>query len=313
MLLVGPGHDIQFLHAYIQQNFATINKQLGEIGTCKKVINLESAIPDEPRFKGLALAIMHGNTQMHEDLIYLEHRYLTSLDEKDYPVVKLHGEVFPVEVTNGKKRFGMLMDYVPNAAFIETKTPFSLETMILSGLLGIPTKAQEAWLVRNLSNLKIQINETLSSSEIFEDLKIKVGLLKQQFKALIDKLKAQDLAISDLQMLITSEGKFTIIDPLDVVCASSGMSEFSPDKRPDPNFLTFLQNTKLWLINAYQFCERIEHSPTTANDIFANADFYPLANNFAPQFASGISRSTLQRIQHSSTNSLSTTKNPFKL
>lgn len=279
----GPDKNIdqQRLEAFVKKNFATIKQSSYEAGTCKRVFKLPGNI---------ALAVTHGNAGMEKDLIHNERVYLQYLKDQGFPVVEVHGKVFAVEGEDKQARYGYLMNYIPNAVFIETKSPVLLKAQIFAALLGIPTQPSEGWWGLNHARLLSDIAKRIQNPEVFKQLKARAENLFTNYKNLIEQLAKQQLAIADLQIMLSKDGTLTIIDPLDVV-------KFDPDKKnivsilnaqrpPEAGFKDFLARTDEWLqagldlsrrISSAETAEYLQHVISSRNDGFASG-YRPLMN-----------------------------------
>lgn len=244
--------DAASLQTMVKEQFAKIKSQPYEMGTCKRVFKLDNDI---------GLAVTHSNTSMESDLIHDELLYLAYLKEHGYPVVNTHGGVFAVEGEGDKTRYGFLMDYIPRAVFIETKSPALLKAQIFAALLGIPTQASEGWWALNHAKLFTTIASKMNNPEAFAKLQLSAAQLFNHFQSLIEKLQHENLAIADLQIMLSSDGSLTIIDPLDVVKidmeAKKIVSVLRPEKPPAAGFEKFLMKTNEWLNNGLQITATI--------------------------------------------------------
>lgn len=259
------------LVSFIQEHYATKLHHLpGEIGNCKKVLQLGSALNTDLNKVGLALTRYCESKD--KELIEYEYQYLTYLKENGYPVISLHSNVFEITAPGGKVHYGMLMDYVKNATFIEAKTPSSLSLMLFSALLNIKTYPQEAWLALREAELCAKIRDQLQIPSAFQLLRQRAAVLYEKFSLLIEKLEADKLAIADLQILITPNGELTIIDPLDIVNFNpeekTAVSLFQPKKKSGEDFISFLLQTKNWLERARSLCKSMiqAQSPTALEE-----------------------------------------------
>ncbi len=244
--------DVAQLQALVKEDFAKIKTQPYEMGTCKRVFQLPNNI---------GLAVTHSNTLMEKDLIHDELFYLAYLKDHGYPVINTHGAVFAVEGEGDNTRYGFLMDYVPQAVFIETKSPALLKAQIFAALLGIPTQASEGWWALNHSKLFTTIATKINHPEAFAKLQITAAQLFNNINNLIEKLTNEKLAIADLQIMVSNDGRLTIIDPLDVVKvnleAKTIVSVLHPETPPAAGFEVFLSKTGQWLESARKHCEMI--------------------------------------------------------
>lgn len=258
----GPIQDILTLQTHLKENFTTLNSLLAEAGTCKKVIQL--VVPQLGLdYPNLAVAFTHERNQQACDIIHHEHYFLRLLKEKGFHVISLHGDVFLLEENNHGKRYAMLMDYIPNAVFIECKTPATLNLLIVSALLGIKVRAQEAWVLMHRDELLRQVQERLSIPESLAHLNTTAHTLAENFERLIHLSATHSLEINDLQILITADGRLTIIDPLDIIIENPQNKTTSSILKPeiplnDGNLQLFLSRTRQWLQNAKQCCEKLK-------------------------------------------------------
>ncbi len=252
--------DAASLQIMVKEQFAKIKSQPYEMGTCKRVFKLENDI---------GLAVTHSNSLMESDLIHDELLYLAYLKEHGYPVVDTHGAVFAVEGEGNKTRYGFLMDYIPQSVFIETKSPALLKAQIFAALLGIPTQASEGWWALNHAKLFTTIASKMNNPETFAKLQLSATQLFNNFHHLIEKLKNENLAIADLQIMLSSDGSLTIIDPLDVVKidmeARKIVSVLHPEKPPAAGFEKFLMRTNDWLNSGLQITATIAKAPNADN------------------------------------------------
>ncbi|MGE3318693.1 MAG: hypothetical protein AB7I18_05300 [Candidatus Berkiella sp.] len=290
----GPETDnIQKLQQDIVNTFSTIKKSSYEAGTCKRVFRLPNNI---------ALAVTHGSAGMEKDLIFNEQIYLNYLKEQGYPVVSMRGQVFAVEEEGKAIRYGYLMDYIPDAVFIETKSPALLKAQIYAALLGIPTHPSEGWWGINHSRIFNVISTMLQDPETFKEVQISAATLVQNYKNLIAKLRKDSLAISDLQMMLSKDGTLTIIDPLDVVRVDPKNNQLisiaDPTRPPDAGFRDFLLRTNDWLNEGFKIAHTItsaanpEHLQTLAGTAKPEATtFKPLMNRHIRQVQASTARS----------------------
>lgn len=249
----GPYVDIHQLYDEVQHNFPKIKQSNCEIGTCKKVYQLPN---------NLGLAVTHGNSLTEKELIHNEHVYLSYLKDQGYPVVNFHGAVFPVESGENRTRYGYLMDYISHAVFVEAKTPALIKAQIFAALLGIPTLAREAWWGLHNKSLTEEICRQLKNPRNLPSIQESAGVLFENFKKLINKLHEDNLAIADLQIMLSQDGGLTIIDPLDVVKIDPEMktviSVIHPQRKPASGFIPFLLQTNQWLERAASICHTIK-------------------------------------------------------
>lgn len=245
-------HEIQ---TTVNTHFAQLNREMGEIGTCKKMVNLGCL---NPQWQHLAVVYSKEATAASKDMINKEYKLLKHLEAQDYPVVKVWGEAFTVQTTATHERLGMILTYLPGV-FIEAKTAKPLNLLITSALLGLQARSQEAWLVFQHSTLLKQIATALAKPEHFEQFHIRAASLARAFQTLRQKLMLQQEKIHDLQLIISNDGTLTIIDPLDILTLSDGnyLSLLEKQKLQDASFVSFVQNTDSWLFNAQQFCQQL--------------------------------------------------------
>lgn len=251
--------DVVATQEMVQKEFARIRLTQYEAGTCKRVFKLPNNI---------GLAVTHGNSLMERDLIRNEEIYLAYLKEHQYPVVDMHGGVFAVEGEGKNERYGYLMDYIPNAVFIEVKSPSLLKTQIFAALLGIPTQPSEGWWGLNFNRVNSAIAAKLDDPENYNDLKANAATLLTNFTNLIEKLERDSIAIADLQIMLGNNGSLTIIDPLDVVKLDPVNKKITsianPDREPAAGFRQFLMKTTDWLTAAQKTCSTIANASTPA-------------------------------------------------
>lgn len=275
--------DQQKLQVFVKNNFASIKQAPYEAGTCKRVFKLPGNI---------GLAVTHGNSGMEKDLIDNERVYLQYLKDQGFPVVEVHGEVFAVEGEGNQKRYGYLMNYIPNAVFIETKSPALLKAQIFAALLGIPTQPSEGWWGLNHARLLSEIAKRIKDPETFKQLKARAENLCANYKNLIKLLEKQQLAVSDLQIMVSKDGTLTIIDPLDVVkrdpVNKSIVSILNTQRPPDAGFRDFLEKTDEWLqagldlshrISSAETADYLQHVISSRHDGLASGGYRPLMNN----------------------------------
>ncbi|MGE4349307.1 MAG: hypothetical protein AB7D28_06050 [Candidatus Berkiella sp.] len=244
-------------------SFSELDRQYeGEVGTCKKMIPLGKFKQEYDNFALVYSRYLHETNQA---IVRNEREYLKYLSEKNYPVVTVYGNAFVVEQKSEQPRLAMLMQYIPGV-FIEAKTEASLNILILAALLGIPTRAyQEAWLALNQNHLAASIIQAMNDPQNFSQLQEKANILAKNFQTLIQKMEQDEIMICDLQMIISKDGKLTIIDPLDIVKSSNSKSLFNHDQASTPDLVQFLQQTKNWLNNALDFCNTIAQSSTSVD------------------------------------------------
>ncbi|MCS5709320.1 hypothetical protein CC99x_010425 [Candidatus Berkiella cookevillensis] len=258
-------------------SFSLLDQYDGEIGTCKKMIDLGKF---KAEYQNFALVYSRYLHEANQTIVRNEKEYLNYLSEKNYPVVTVYGNAFVVEQKLEQPRLAMLMQYIPGV-FIEAKTAAPLNILILAALLGIPARAhQEAWLALNQNHLAANIIQAMDQPQNFSQLQEKANILAKNFQALIQKMEQDQIMICDLQMIISKDGRLTIIDPLDIVDYSSAKSLFKNEiQDPTPDLRQFLQHTKSWLKNALDFCQTIAQS-STPTDLHAFVSVTPKALTF---------------------------------
>lgn len=251
--------DVAAIQENVQKEFARIKSTSYEAGTCKRVFKLPN---------NMGLAVTHSNSLMEKDLIFNEGIYLAYLKEHNYPIVRVHGSVFAVEGDGKDARYGYLMDYIPNAVFIEVKSPALLKTQIFAALLGIPTKPSEGWWGLNYQRVNAEIASKIDNPTHYNQLRETAQTLLTHFTNLIDKLESDNIAIADLQIMLSNDGTLTIIDPLDVVKLDHEnkkiISIADPNKEPASGFKEFLMRTNDWLLSARKICEKIANASSPA-------------------------------------------------
>jgi hypothetical protein len=162
---------------------------------------------------GFAVAI--ANNPGEDSRVKLEHEceLLSTLAQNNLPAIKTYGDVF--EIT--KDRFGVLMDWVPNATLLDGKDPDAINVILPYLLLGeeIPTgEARVLYLPRG--KLESKINDKISREEIGQ-MRDRAEKLSNEFSELINTLKKNNVVVGDLQLLISDKDEIFIIDPIDVL------------------------------------------------------------------------------------------------
>jgi hypothetical protein len=266
------------IKASIYKNLSYLLNCQREEGTCKKMIRLSHL---KPEWAELAVVFGHHADAKHKQIIQDERKYLAHLQENNYPVVQVIGKEFAIEhnQSTDHDRFGMLMRYIPGV-FIEAKTFPPLKIYIIAALLGIEyIRPQEAWLALNKSRLLQDIEGKIKDPFDFAKLQAGAKILEDNFAALISKFEEDQAMVVDLQMIISSDGTLTIIDPLDVLKHNKEqyLSILPDAPKPSDDLLRFVQNTKIWLKSARQTCNRIS-SATHYSDLTSllNLDVEPL-------------------------------------
>lgn len=252
--------DVAATQESVRSDYDKIKLTPYEAGTCKRVFKLPN---------NLGLAVTHGHSMMEKDLIFNEEIYLAYLKEHQYPIVNVHGSVFAVEGAEKDAHYGYLMDYIPNAVFIEVKSPALLKTQIFAALLAIPTKPSEGWWGLNFSKVNSAIAAKIDNVVLYNHLKQNAATLLSNFTNLIEKLERDSIAIADLQIMLGSDGSLTIIDPLDVVKLDPVNKKITsiahPDREPAAGFRLFLMKTHEWLAAAQKTCHTIANASTPAH------------------------------------------------
>lgn len=269
MTTQGPGREnkltldsdtINTIQAVCIENYTKIAQTPYEHGTCKKVMELSSKLGDN-KYKNLALATTIEISPNSEIIIKNEHVQLKWLKQKGFPIVELHGDVFLVQEIkrNGvtEKRYGMLMDYIPNATFIEAKTPAPLKKLIYACLLDLNVRYQESWFFHEKTITNSIVEEIQKKPEVLRERAQKLG---KQYESLLKKMVDERIWISDLQILLTSDGSLTIIDPLDVGVVSAEnklISEIDPQRESGAQFIQSIEDTMNWLKKGQEICNHI--------------------------------------------------------
>lgn len=247
--------DIEKIQAAVTANFALINKEMGEIGTCKKMVNLGCL---KPEWQHLAVVYAKEATAFSKAMVEKEHTLLKHLEKQGYPSVKVWGNAFTVQTTASGERLGMIETYIPGT-FIEAKTPAPLNLLITSALLALPARSQEAWLIFNRTNLTSNITKALADTDTFRTFQERAIRLGNAFQALRAQLIDKQEKIHDLQMIISADGSLTVIDPLDVMTDLHGIyqSLLEKERLTNPSLVSFVQKTDTWLLQAQQFCQQL--------------------------------------------------------
>ncbi|MBN9288024.1 MAG: hypothetical protein BGO43_00760 [Gammaproteobacteria bacterium 39-13] len=141
-------------------------------------------------------------------------RFLSNLH---LPALRVHGDPFVINSdSSGRIKYGVLMDAIPKHTFIDTKDPATLNTFLPSILLNVEIPRGEAWYMKR-AQIETAIARNLSNPTALEQAKGKAKALLIQLEQIAGILKANNIAIVDLQLTVEPDGKITIIDPLDVV------------------------------------------------------------------------------------------------
>ncbi|MBI2791366.1 MAG: hypothetical protein HYX61_05370 [Gammaproteobacteria bacterium] len=242
---------------FVYEKFSTLLNFPSEEGTCKKMIRLSHLKPEWAEY---AVVFGHRADSKHAQIVQDERKYLAHLQENNYPVVEVIGKEFVVALDQtGNERFGMVMRYMPGI-FIEAKTVPPLKIYIIAALLGIEyIRPQEAWLALNKKRLLDDIEEKIKNPILFAKLQTGAKTLEHNFDTLIAKFEQDQEMVVDLQMIISSEGTLTIIDPLDVVKQNQDecLSILPDAPKPNDDLLRFIKNTRNWLKLAKQTCSKI--------------------------------------------------------
>lgn len=192
------------LQAQAKSEYAEIIKRKGAVGQFKQIL---------PMTDDIALAIVRASSgpQAKEDLEH-EVALLKVLQEHGYPALQTYGEVF--EVADGKH--AVVMDWVPNANLIDGKSPEMINYLLPALMLGVPINtSNEAWAMQLPQMMR---NMQLAAKNCnFDEVQAFARNVSREIAQLQKIIEEQKLIIGDLQMLITPQGKITIIDPLDVL------------------------------------------------------------------------------------------------
>ena len=250
--------EIKHLKKTIQGTYSSFSSYYCDVGSMKKVIPLNAI--GHPQ---LALATSISNTSKDEKLIGIEYFCIEHLKSLGFPIVDVIGEPFIVEESETtKRRMGMLMKYVHRAKLIEAKTPDSYKFMILATLLDVDVPTGEAWALRK-SEIQERMDDKIDdlSEEEFLQLKNNASIIGHQIIGIIDKLLSNNIAISDLQIVVGADMSVTIIDPLDIIIKNnlekSIRSLATPSVPFTPYAINFLKTTDNWLSNVYAYCNEI--------------------------------------------------------
>lgn len=253
MTLTGPTVDIEAVQTAVRQYFDTIvNQQPGEVGTCKKMVNLGCL---NPAWHTLCVVFGKNPGGFLHDMVIKEHKLLSHLTAQGYPIVKTFGDVFNVQPD--QERFGIIEEYI-TGVFIEAKTPAPLKLLLSAALLGIPCKSQEGWLAFHRQEVIDKITSALSTHTAFAAFQDRARHLATAFENLITQLEQNREKIHDLQMVISANGSLTVIDPLEVIQVSmegKTTSLLEKETLAQPDILRFNQQTQQWLESAKQFCQ----------------------------------------------------------
>ncbi len=266
MTTTGPtDFVIEQVQLAVVENFeSVINQQPGEVGTCKKMVRLDCL---SPAWQDLAVVFAKEPSAFSKGMVFKERQLLTHLTLQAYPIVEVLGPVFKVQAE--KERYGMIQRYIAGV-FIEAKTPAPLKLLLTAALLNLPARAQEGWLVFHRKALIDQITSALSHPERFADFKVNAMRLSLAFHSLIETLKNKQEKIHDLQMIISSDGTLTVIDPLDVILTAqdkSWQSLIEGDELDGLSIKQFIKDTDQWLQSAEQFCKNLSTITSTIDVI----------------------------------------------
>lgn len=137
---------------------------------------------------------------------------LQFLEEHGIPAVKVHGEVFQI-----LGRYAVIMNWLVNGKLLEAKNSENAKFMLVATLLEIDIPTGEAWALQ-FDRIKSEIEKKILSDDfVFPDFQKRAAALSEQFGIINTQLKNNSLAIGDMQLLMTQDGKVCVIDPLDVL------------------------------------------------------------------------------------------------
>lgn len=162
---------------------------------------------------GFAVAIANNPGEDSKVKLEQECELLGTLAQNNLPAIKTYGDVFEIS----KDRFGVLMDWVPNATLLDGKDPDAINVILPYLLLGeeIPSgEARVLYLPRG--KLESKINDKISREEIGQ-MRDRAAKLSDEFSELINTLKKNNVVVGDLQLLISDKDEIFIIDPIDVL------------------------------------------------------------------------------------------------
>ncbi len=232
--------------------FELLSKK-GAVGQFKKIV---------PMTENIAVAIVKASDGLKakQDMEH-EVTLLKVLKEHGFPVLQTYGDVF--EIADAKH--AVVMDWVPNANLIDGKAPEMINYLLPALMLGVPINtSNEAWAIQlpQVSKKILAATQNINIAEIQEFARN----LSQEISELQRVMDEQKLLIADLQMLITPQGKITIIDPLDVlrivpkVAPNIGfdlVDILDPSKPNSESFLKSLFKSIEMLDNMKKICDSV--------------------------------------------------------
>lgn len=252
---------------FVSEQYISLLQAPYEQGTCKKCLPIQ----DTP----YCVVVMHEATDFAKEMIHRERQYLDYLQKKGFPVVETAGDVFPICAKGQPVRYGLIEKHVRDGVFIEAKTPAPLKLLIFAALTGTIFRATEAWFLQK-DSIEKTIAEKLTQDS-FERIKAAAICLQRNFEMILSLMKDKQVEISDLQGLITVDGTLTIIDPLDVVKVEQGYTKvdsiLASNQKVNPDFISFLKKTKLWLQEGVLLSAKIGQATSveTLQDILKNS------------------------------------------
>lgn len=243
--------NIEEAQQFVQANYKELLNLPFEQGTCKKCLPIPQS--------SLCVLVAHESNSIANEMIQNETKYLTHLRSLGFPVVRSYGKPFVVESSEAETKLAFIEDFVANSIFIEAKTPAPLKLLIFSALTGTTFKATEVWFLQK-DSIENRIITALSTENL-SSIKEAAQNLANHFQLVLNKIAETQTEISDLQGLITQDGRFVIIDPLDVVEVKNNyqiVHSITDTKKQDSvDFVRFLRTTKLWLNEGIKICQHI--------------------------------------------------------
>ncbi|MCS5709896.1 hypothetical protein [Candidatus Berkiella aquae] len=245
---------------------------LGE-GSFKRIIQVT---PD------LAVAVVKEAGPKSLAMLKSECENLTLLSKAGLPALTVHGNIFDI---NGKDKYAVLMEAIPNHTFVDAKDPKTIKTTLPSVLLGVEMPSNEAWFFKK-TQIEKNIAQNLANPTAVAAAKDKAGLLYRQLEDIRAKLEKNEIVIVDLQLLIDSRGMIKIIDPLEVMKLGAKPGTYlTLDGKPadtGPQFERSMLSTRQMLMDMIKFCHTVS---VTTNPLKLQALITPLLETgSAPSF-----------------------------
>jgi hypothetical protein len=223
-------------------------------GSLKKVYTL-------PGERFALVCFREKATSAGKALLTKEIQLINYLQSCGLPTVRIYSEPF---ILNDQYVF--LMDWIPDANFIDVKDQEAAPRKVISTLLDINIPSGEGWVLKK-AQVEQDISEKVFATSFSMDaVKLKALMLEEQFAKISKILTVNGLMIADLQFLINAKGVF-IIDPIDVVKMlqkpnSANMVDYcsvvDDAKQANPDFVKLLYDGKRVLDQCYAFCRSLD-------------------------------------------------------